>query len=231
MPLGIYKRSIEGEKKRLDAVRESMKDPFWKIKLSKGVKKAYKQDSTYAKRISETRKRKYLEQGFLNSPETRRKISFSLKGKIPWNKDLIGRKNSKETRKKISKALMGHRGWNKGISAWNKGIKGAMPSGENHHNWKGGVTSVNKAIRESFEYEEWRKSVFERDLYTCQFCGEVGGKLNADHIKRFSDYPELRLEVSNGRTLCEPCHHLTDTYGGRKKNMNTEFILVAEERA
>lgn len=88
-----------------------------------------------------------------------------------------------------------------------------------------GLTPIHERIRKSLQYENWRKSVFERDLYTCQICGEVGGKLNADHIKRFSEYPELRLELSNGRTLCESCHRLTETYGNRKLN----YLLSAQE--
>lgn len=78
--------------------------------------------------------------------------------------------------------------------------------GEKNGNWKGGITPINKALRETFEYEEWRTKVFERDLYTCQGCGKIGGWLEADHIKPFALYPELRLEISNGRTLCKPCH-------------------------
>lgn len=92
--------------------------------------------------------------------------------------------------------------------------------GENNSSWKGGITPINQAIRTSTEYKLWRTSVFERDGYTCVWCGEAGGRLNADHIKPFSLFPELRFAIDNGRTLCEPCHRTTDTYGGRcnKKN-------------
>ena len=50
-----------------------------------------------------------------------------------------------------------------------------------------------------------------------------GGKLNADHIKPFSLFPELRFDLNNGRTLCVECHKKTDTYCEKiykyKKNM------------
>lgn len=62
------------------------------------------------------------------------------------------------------------------------------------------------------EYRNWRRQVFERDDYTCQFCEERGGKLNADHIKPYSLFPELRYDIENGRTLCVECHKKTDTY-------------------
>lgn len=53
---------------------------------------------------------------------------------------------------------------------------------------------------------EWRESVFERDDYTCQDCGERGVKLNAHHIKRRATHPELATDVDNGVTLCIECH-------------------------
>ena len=55
-------------------------------------------------------------------------------------------------------------------------------------------------------YYDWRKQVFERDEYTCQCCGQEGGKLNAHHIEAYSRNKELRTELSNGITLCEDCH-------------------------
>lgn len=75
-----------------------------------------------------------------------------------------------------------------------------------HWNFKGGISPENKIIRNSVQNDLWRIKVFERDGYTCQNCFQVGGILNAHHIKEFAKYPELRFEVSNGLTLCKNCH-------------------------
>lgn len=61
-------------------------------------------------------------------------------------------------------------------------------------------------IRNSKQYADWRRNVFERDDYTCQHCGQVGGELNAHHIKPFAKYKDLRFVLSNGLTLCVECH-------------------------
>lgn len=79
-------------------------------------------------------------------------------------------------------------------------------------NWSGGLTNKNKLIRKSGKYKLWRTSIFERDSYTCQSCHISGVSLNAHHIKSFSNFPELRFELSNGLTLCERCHSKTDNY-------------------
>jgi len=67
----------------------------------------------------------------------------------------------------------------------------------------------------SAEEREWRDTVFARDNWTCVRCGARGCRLNADHIEPFSTHPELRFDLNNGRTLCEPCHRATPTYGWR----------------
>jgi 5-methylcytosine-specific restriction endonuclease McrA len=59
----------------------------------------------------------------------------------------------------------------------------------------------------------WRKAVFARDNYTCQNCGAKKCRIQAHHVKAYKAHPELRHELSNGVTLCIPCHKQTDTFG------------------
>lgn len=114
-------------------------------------------------------------------------------GGIPWNKGKTGLKVTAGCFKR-------------GHSPWNKDKNFPHVSGDKNVNWKGGITPINKAIRESSQYAIWRKSVFERDGYTCVECKKIGGFLQADHIKPFCLYPSLRFDINNGRTLCKPCH-------------------------
>lgn len=87
-------------------------------------------------------------------------------------------------------------------------------TGDKARNWQGGKTGAGQLIRSSVQFRQWRKAVFERDKYICQMCGISGAKayLQADHIKPFAYFPELRLDITNGRTLCRECHKLTDSF-------------------
>lgn len=78
--------------------------------------------------------------------------------------------------------------------------------GSASHLWKGGKTVGVRRLRNHPLYDEWRRSVFERDKYTCQCCGAYGGRLTAHHIVSVSENPRKALRISNGQTLCWGCH-------------------------
>lgn len=143
-------------------------------------------------------------------------------GRVPYWK---GKNHSEATRLKIgrTKKLQHVTAWNKGTKgimvAWNKGMEcvwiskrnhvaNRLRKGEKHWNWKGGIGKERHRLMGQIEYKKWRSSVFQRDAWTCQMCQAKGGYLEAHHIKSWSKFPDLRYEVSNGKTLCLPCHNL-----------------------
>tara|TARA_B100000809_G_C14724462_1_gene382632 strand:+ start:22 stop:417 length:396 start_codon:yes stop_codon:yes gene_type:complete len=56
------------------------------------------------------------------------------------------------------------------------------------------------------EYKSWRVKVLKRDRFTCQLCGQIGGRLEVHHIRPKYLFPELTLVIDNGCTLCKYCH-------------------------
>lgn len=148
-----------------------------------------------------------------------------------WNK---GMKMSQEYCQKLSDHWKTHEKkgrFQKGMIPWNKGLKGYMAE-EKNCNWKNGITPKNDKIRHSFEIKEWKKKVYERDKYTCQVCYKIGGRLNAHHIKPFSEHLELRFDVDNGQTLCERCHKNLKNFANsvNTRTVNAELGFLAECR-
>lgn len=76
--------------------------------------------------------------------------------------------------------------------------------------------------RNNKAYTDWRTSVFMRDGFKCQICGQVGGNLNAHHIKSYKNYIDVRYDVNNGVTLCEKCHRKIH------KEKDNEWIHIDE---
>jgi 5-methylcytosine-specific restriction endonuclease McrA len=155
-------------------------NPFLK---GNGLRLGIKMTTEQKEKISKSNKGRKL------SEEHREKLRRAKIGYIPWIK---GKNHTLETKKRLSKQR-------KGISTW-------WTKGDKNNNWKGGITPTIKKLRQSIEYKLWREAVFKRDNWTCQFCGKIGGQLNADHIKMFAYHPELRFAIDNGRTLCRECH-------------------------
>jgi len=154
-----------------------------------------------------------------NYPENREKARKRVEGICPkitdeqrqrGNLKRVGAKRTSEARKKMSIAHLGKR-----ASVETRKKQSLSHRGERTWSWRGGISPLNKIIRHSVEYRLWRENVFKRDNYTCTICGQRGCRLQADHIKPFSFFPELRFSIENGRTLCEECHKKTETYGAR----------------
>jgi transposase len=137
-----------------------------------------------------------------------------------WNKS---KKTSVSVKQKISRTrkklyLLGElKHWNLG-GKWDlktrlkisKKLKGKN-KGESNPNWNGGHSSEYKKWRRlnegNIEYREFRKEIYERDGYSCVFCGKKSnGDLQLHHIKTVKNYPHLFMEKTNCVTLCKKCH-------------------------
>jgi len=79
----------------------------------------------------------------------------------------------------------------------------------------------------------WRRDVFSRDDYTCQSCGQRGGRLHPHHKDGFHWAVGRRADVSNGVTLCVRCHTAFHRAYGRRNNTEAQFnewIKAKEEK-
>jgi hypothetical protein len=164
-----------------------------RIKISESLKG--ENNPMYGKKHSQKTRKKISEAltGRYFSEERKREISKSRLG----NKRHLGIPNSEETKRKISKSLLG-----------------------NKNRWQGGKTLLSFTIRQCFKYRQWRDDVFTRDKFTCQECGQIGGRLHAHHIIPFASimqkYEIITLEealnceelwsMNNGITYCKKCH-------------------------
>ena len=74
------------------------------------------------------------------------------------------------------------------------------------------------------QYKAWRLAVYKRDKFTCRFTGCNCKKgINAHHIKRWANFPELRFVVGNGITLCKK-HHKMIT--GKEEEYAQTFLSI-----
>ena len=121
------------------------------------------------------------------SAETRKKISDSKKGNVPWNK---GKPRSKETRRKVSESK-------KGTIPWNKGKKHSEETRRKISQKKKG----KKCPPRSAEYREKLSRANKG-----QVPWSKGKKLSAEHRRKIGEAhkgmkrsPEARKNISEGR--------------------------------
>lgn len=174
---------------------------------------------------------------YVRSAEARRNIGLASKGRKVWNK---GKKNTlpseivlsikEKMRNRMKDPAERNKARETSLKNWDLVKQGKLiirrskkdgvenPSwfkgGDAHKGWRGGTTPESVRLCISPDYVQWRNKVFRRDKFTCQECGSSGkGNLEAHHIKRFSSYPNLRFDITNGLTLCVDCHKKTKNYG------------------
>ena len=219
--------NFKGKKHTLEAISKNRMAHLGKIPWNKGKIGLYKLSEETRQKMSVARKgKKNPHKGHKISEETCIKIGNSNRNRVHSKESRknmsIGYRNTlPEIRRKVIDAcVLAHKG--KKVSTEVRKKMSESHKGDKCHFWRGGITKENMKIRASLEYKLWRESVFERDNYTCIWCGAKSGNgkaviLNADHIKPFALFPELRLAIDNGRTLCRECHLTTDTIGRFKK--------------
>lgn len=108
--------------------------------------------------------------------------------------------------------------------------------GENNPNWRGGLATIQETIRKSHIYVKWRKQILKERHFTCEECGQLGGRLEVHHIKAFSEIlNENKIETieeakrcielwdkENTQCLCKPCHKETDNYCSKQLIKNNK---------
>ncbi|GAG25756.1 unnamed protein product, partial [marine sediment metagenome] len=138
----------------------------------------------------------------------------------------------------------------KGCKPWNYGIKMSKEEyekrkrigffepkfGKKASSWIDGRNSLNENLRKSSKFAEWRNKIFKKDNYTCQCCKKRGFKINAHHIRSFSQLVKIfkiktskegrecreLWDIENGIILCKNCHLL---FHKIYKNNNTKEQL------
>lgn len=144
------------------------------------------------------------------SDETKVKISKKLKGQVL----------SEVTKQRMSKARKGiPHPWSKGKkhTAEHRLKRSVLMKGSNHWNWQGGKSKESMRNRRTIEYKMWREEVLKRDNYKCRMCACENIPLQVDHRRPLKLFPEMRLNLNNGRTLCKDCHI-------QKTRMDMKFI-------
>ena len=91
-------------------------------------------------------------------------------------------------------------------------------------NWQGGKSKIGQKLRNTLEYKIWQKAVYQKNNYICQKCKLTGKKLHAHHVQNFAQFPELRLAIDNGITLCIDCHKLFHKIYGQRNNNYQQLI-------
>ena len=163
----------------------------------------------------------FLYREYITNQKTTREISEMVYGTS---------KNSPNISKWIQKLKIPLRHGSEAVKTQWIGQK-AIDRGMNPH-----IDDSYREITRNIEgYDDFIKSVYNRDNYTCQCCGDnKGGNLVVHHLNGYNWDIEHRTDPDNGVTLCKDCHkkfHSIYKYGNNTKSQYDEFINNANKTA
>ena len=96
--------------------------------------------------------------------------------------------------------------------------------GKDNPNYNPDLTDEERINRRKFiEYSEFVKKVLERDKYTCQLSGQVGGSLEVHHLNGYHWDKKHRVDEENGVTITKEIHKLFHKIYGKKNNTKEQF--------
>ena len=151
--------------------------------------------------------------GHKHSIEVIKKISNTktiLKFKDFLCKNCGSNFKAKENKKRIfcSKKCKNEMGGRLGISLSEESRKklSFKYTGKGNPIWRGGLSGKRQKIYSGRKYRDWKTTIFERDLYTCQECKKNGCYLEAHHIIPWAENKDGWFDINNGITLCKECH-------------------------
>lgn len=84
------------------------------------------------------------------------------------------------------------------------------------------MSKHHAAIKNDPRWKAAKQECHERDGWACVVCGESEG-IEADHIYRLSEYPELAFDVDNLQTLCK-LHHQEKELNDQSKVIRNTWV-------
>lgn len=145
--------------------------------------------------------------------------------KLKSNPPLKGFKHTDESKEKIRNANIGKKLSKETIQK----LVGKIPWNYIEDRTKLKKFSKDNKQRKTSAYNNWSRSVKNRDNYICRISNkDCCGILEAHHILPFRDYPELRFIINNGITLCHAHHPRGKSEEKRLEPLFMELVSVSK---
>lgn len=177
---------------------EELFKAYEELKSSYKVAKKYGVSASAVKRIlknnnvlrnqSEAAKQKDISHlAYERTEQHRKNLSKIGKQRIGNKNPFFGKTHSPEVKEKLSK-------------------KSKERTGKRNPNYKDGEYQRRPRDFKIAEFTKLRNFVFNRDDYTCKYCGLMGGHLHAHHKIPYWVKQDAFLDVNNLVTVCTKCH-------------------------